>query len=395
MTTQIVHFRVGEDFGLRLMEIAMEHLTERNNPVQALKTITESLHGCSTELALQILKGDLVLPVDVESQQVICQTRIKGIHDHFPKVDPCYWISRRKEDIEKHGENLIAGFKELQKQIRINKKYVTLSLSYEEILKFVSGKDVDLLDTLRENSYEVDGIVSLFETAKKYIEFSMSITATMDWMLKSFNEFSDSKLYVEYNGMKGDASQMLTDVMMVLKETLNFEFDLNQIDDVNDVQKYIDSDREIDAVIQKGIEPVDIMENWSAGWLSPEGDYYGLNGEIANMLHIQIADALVEKGMIPEEDDKGFKINPDAWLEQQGWVKVHGNNIQFAGCLNKQMGKKNVDLTDVQIKNIYEYCVMCHNGLIKLGWKLDLISAIRFKDLAENLEDMYEKYFKF
>ena len=48
--TQTVHFSVGEDLGLRLMEIAQEHLTERNNPIQALKTITESLGGCSNEL---------------------------------------------------------------------------------------------------------------------------------------------------------------------------------------------------------------------------------------------------------------------------------------------------------------------------------------------------------
>ena len=44
--TQTAHFRVGDRFGILLTEIAQEHLTEHNNPVQALKTITESLHGC-------------------------------------------------------------------------------------------------------------------------------------------------------------------------------------------------------------------------------------------------------------------------------------------------------------------------------------------------------------
>jgi len=38
----VVHFRIGENFGSLLMNIAQEHLTERNNPVQALKTITDS-----------------------------------------------------------------------------------------------------------------------------------------------------------------------------------------------------------------------------------------------------------------------------------------------------------------------------------------------------------------
>ena len=35
----VVHFRVGEDLGLRLMEIAQEHLTERNNPYRLLKPL--------------------------------------------------------------------------------------------------------------------------------------------------------------------------------------------------------------------------------------------------------------------------------------------------------------------------------------------------------------------
>jgi len=56
----VCHFTVGEDLGLRLMEIAQEHLTEGNNPVKALKTITESLQGCPTDLAVRILKGEMV-----------------------------------------------------------------------------------------------------------------------------------------------------------------------------------------------------------------------------------------------------------------------------------------------------------------------------------------------
>ena len=94
-TVEYVHFTVGEDLGLCLMEIAQEHLTERNDPVKALKTITESLAGCSTDVAVQILIGNLVLPVDVETQQVICQPRIAGEHDRFPRLDPIYFMESR------------------------------------------------------------------------------------------------------------------------------------------------------------------------------------------------------------------------------------------------------------------------------------------------------------
>lgn len=395
----VCHFTVGEDLGLRLMEIAQEHLTEGNNPVKALKTITESLQGCPTDLAVRILKGEMVLPVDVETQQVICQDRIAGVHDRFPKVDPCYWISRRKENIEYHGDNLIQGFKELQKQIRLNDRHVALSLSYDEIFKFVSGTDQDMFEYLRDNYYEVDAIANLFETTKKYIEFSMSIINTMDWMLKTFNEFSNSKLYVEHNGMKGDCSQMLTDVMMVMKETLNFEFDMKRIDDVDDnVQKYIDSAIAIDEIVKKGIEPVDILDNYSAGWLSPDGVFYGLNGEIANMLHIQIADALQDKGIVPSkpEGEVGAELNAFEWLETHGWVKIHENNIHFDGCNNFQKSKKNVDLTDKQIEIIRDYITDCHQCLIKAGWRMEKQSIGMFTSLAMNdLPALYKKYFEY
>ncbi len=403
--TNVVHFRAGEDLGLRLMEIAQEHLTEANDPVKALKTITESLQGCPTELAVKILKGEMVLPVDVDTQEVICQNRIPVVHDRFPKVDPCYWIEKRKEDIEEHGENFIQAFKELQKQIRINKRTVSICLPYDDIFKFVSGNDQDILDYLRDNYYEVDVIANLFETTKKYIEFTMSIMKTMDWMLKTFDEFAQNKeyvapnkLFVEYNGMKGDCSQMLTDVIMVMKETLNFEFNLNDIEEHDSVAKYIESAREIDAIVEKGIEPVDIMDNYSAGWLSPDGVYYALNGEIANMLHIQIADALQEKGIVPKkpDDEIGAEINAMVWLEKQGWVKIHGNNIHYEGCNNFRTGKKNVDMTDKQLTVIRDYITNCHACEIRVGWKMERQSIGMFTAMAmQDLPALYKKYFEY
>jgi hypothetical protein len=395
----VCHFTIGEDLGLRLMEIAQEHLTEGNNPVKALKTITESLTGCPTDIALQILMGKLVLPVDVDTQEVICQDRIAGVHDRFPKIDPCYWIERRKESIEEHGENLIAGFKELQKQIRLSNRHLTVDIPYDDIFKFVSGNDENMLDYLRDNYCEVDLVANLIETTKKYIEFSMSIINTMDWMLKTFDEFSDSKLYVEHNGMKGDCSRMLTDVMFVMKETINFEFDMKRIDDVDDnVSKYIESAIAIDEIIKTGIEPVDIMDNYSAGWLSPDGVYYALNGEIANMLHIQIADALQEKGLIPSkpEGEVGAELNAFEWLETHGWVKIHENNIHFNGCNNFQKSKKNVDMTDKQIEIIRDYITGCYQCLIKAGWRMEKQSIGMFTSLAmNNLPELYKKYFEY
>lgn len=73
---------------------------------------------------------------------------------------------------------------------------------------------------------------------------------------------------------------------------------------------------EISEKLKDLIQPVDILDNYSAGWLSPTGEYFGLNGEISNMLHKTIADAIRERmivldGVDPLEDDDK---NMDGWL---------------------------------------------------------------------------------
>jgi len=385
---ETVHFRVGQDFGAMLMSIAQEHLTERNNPVQALKTITDSLHGCPTDLAVQILKGDVVLLVDEETQTVSPVERTEALDKLFPKVDVMYFMESRAANIKLHGGNILDGLRGLQVHIAKNHGYFDISFKYEDVFKFIAGDNEALLDELRDNR-EIDGIASLFEATKRFIEETMRTQGTMDWMMRTFDVFWKSENYEYYCQLRGNVADTLVDIAYHLNQTLKLDFTLDAPED--NVQKYIDSAREIDEVLSEGIKPVDIMSNYSAGWLAPNGDYYALNGEIANMLHNQIADALVEAGIVPKEE-----LNPDAWLEQQGWVKIHDSNVQFAGCLNVRIGKKNVDLTPIQIKKIYEYGALCHNGIIKAGWRMEQVSAVRFRDMAEaNPEGLYKKYFEY
>lgn len=392
MATETVHFRIGENFGALLASIAQEHLTERNNPIQALKTITESLHGCPTDLAVQILKGDVVLVVDEEEQNVLPTERIPEVHDGiFPKIDPIYFLESRTENIKKFGEYIMDGLRGLQVQIRKNHAYVTVDFKYEDIFKFIAGDNEALLDELRDNR-EIDGIASLFEATKRFIEETMKTQSTMEWMMQTFDEFSKSKNYEYYMQLRGDIADTLSDIVFLLNQTLKLDFSLDEPEDT--VQKYIDAAREIDEVLSEDIKPVDILDNYSAGWLAPNGDYYALNGEIANMLHQQIADALLLAEIIMEEEDTVG--NPDAWLERTGWVKIHGNNINFAGCLNTRIGKRNVPMTEIQIQKIYEYGQKCWNGSLKVGWKMQPMSAVRFRDLMEGNPDALNKdYFEF
>jgi hypothetical protein len=392
-----VHFTIGENAGILLMQIAQEHLLYNYNPQKAVDTITNSLRGCPVDLALKIINGDVILLVDVEEQQIIPVDRIAEIHDILiTKLDLKDWYKRKGLKIFETGQDLKKALDKMLVTMKYN--HIYKEYDYSLILDFVSGNDEALLSDFRETQ-EVSELAMLIGVTKSYIEQSLKIKSVMDWIRKTYSD----EFAVDYNKdnpldyVPEDDQSMLIVVMQKLNDILTIDFS-NVTAEQKVLTDYIDAVREIDKVIEKGIVPVNILDNWSAGWLAPNGDYYGLNGEIANMIHIQIANALQDKGIIPknEKDDVHNIINnPDAWLEQQGWVKIHGNNVQFAGCLNVQILKENVDLTKEQIQAIYEYISKRHNGVMKLGWRLEVISIAKFMMFADNLPAMYKKYFEF
>ena len=385
-TVQLLHFRVGEDAGKLLTTIAREHLIYNYNPNKALDTLESSFGGeCPRELTLAIIKGDMVVLVDTEEQQFIVTRFESGIHDRigFEKLNVVDWAIKQCRLIHDNGMGLKKAIDEIL--YRMNYKKIYKTYDYGQILKFIAGNNDIILDDLRDTQ-EVSELAGLVSVVKSYIEKSMRTWSVVDWMRKSYPEdFAGISDFSEYN-------QTLQMVIRKFNDVLTLDF--SEIEkEQKSLTNYIESAREIDEVLSKGIEPVDIMSNYTAGWLAPNGDYYALNGEIANMLHNQIADALKDAGIISEDND-----NPDAWLEQQGWVKIHGNDVQFAGCLNSKMisGKRNINMTPIQIKKIYEYCTIYHKGIIKLGWRQEQISAILFKDVAEsNIEALNKKYFEF
>lgn len=67
-----------------------------------------------------------------------------------------------------------------------------------------------------------------------------------------------------------------------------------------------------------------------AGWIAPNGDYYGSSDPEITYLHLGLSTQLMKSGIIPESD------NPDRWLELHGWLKQHGNVITSLDSLDKE-----------------------------------------------------------
>lgn len=105
-----------------------------------------------------------------------------------------------------------------------------------------------------------------------------------------------------------------------------------------------------------------------------------MNGEIANMLHNNLANALVEAGIIKEDVVAG---NPDGWMMQHGWVKIHGTQILFEGYIMEQYGLgRNIPLTTEQKNKLEEYGQRT-GGLLYLGFKKNRMTAPKIAWLSD------------
>lgn len=153
------------------------------------------------------------------------------------------------------------------------------------------------------------------------------------------------------------------------------------------VDSYIESQRNIDRELKHGIQPSSVTEPKSAGWISPKGVYYALNGDIAHNLHIQIADALLDAGIIEDKDFGETHIRGNACdiLDKEGWVKIHNEWVIYSGY------DSNIPITDEQIQALYQYG-QHGKGFLDFGYAKHRVTACNIPDIEKPLWAI--KYFK-
>lgn len=126
-----------------------------------------------------------------------------------------------------------------------------------------------------------------------------------------------------------------------------------------------------------GIVEKNIMDGYDAGWLSPDGKFYGENGPTSNMIHLSIAECL-----------KKNNLNGDRELENEGWIKIHDDEVY--GCFIGEL-KPSSDFpfaycpTEIQVKMICDYIDKYHNGKLytrpKIVETTDAISTYKLRQM--------------
>ena len=346
-------FTIGKGFGQMLQRIAWERLTEKLSPMAAVEIITQSLPGCTEGMAVDILDGKIILGEDEATQEV---TGTPGAGGKFND-----WIREQRIHLEEEAKEWVGVLERLRQTIADAGGKFEFSVRYPELISYLSGdKDAGLLDYPRSNV--VEEIKGTVEGAKNFFVKVSEVYEVIVWMCDALN-MSRVILPDPIRSMHTILDSLMCSDPEVEASIRKQDFQKQRL------SEFMENEMKIEEYHKTELEPVEITEGYDAGWLSPDGDFYGLNGSTENLLHLNIAERLLAFKKIPVKEMR----NPDRWLEENGWVKVHHDWILFSGSF---YGKT---LTEAQIEKLYRYGQVCHRGVLRLGTAQTQITAVRLR----------------
>lgn len=347
-------FTIGKGFGQMLQRIAWERLTEKYNPREAVEVITKSLPGCTEGMAVDILDGKVILGEDEATQEV---TGTPGAGGKFND-----WIREQRIHLEEEAKEWVKSLEGIRQEIADAGGKFEFTVRYPELVSYISGcEDAGLLDN--PHSGTVEQIKGAIEGSNDFFAKVEEVYGVIVWMCDALNTsrvlFSDSVLRV-----RAILDSLACSDPEVEASIRKQDFQKQRL------SEYMENEMKIEEYHKTELKPVEIIEGYDAGWLSPDGEFYGLNGSTGNLLHLNITERLLASKKIPVKEMR----NPDRWLEENGWVKVHHDWILFSGPF---FGKS---LTDVQIEKLYRYGQVCHRGVLRLGVSQVQITAARLRE---------------
>lgn len=337
------------------------------NPSGAIKLIMDCLGGCSKEQAFKIITGEY---------------RLIAVEDgaDFVEDSPDFDIQEWAEDcivyLEERGRELGADLEKALKDIVYNDKVLKVEVNYSSVINYFINNDIDdLIEDLTENSDSFFAIHSICKEAKSFLESCHDIFISLSYLKNNFDVETRPDAIIS---LSSEINSFLQELSNDSSSVLNHAFAKKKYMD-SQLNKYLECSKTLkEFSAEKPIHPIDITSDADAGWLSPDGLYFGLKGATANFLHIQIADLLKVTRRIDPGDTPA-----DAWMARNGWVKIHHDEIYYDGYLQSRHGYLMVPLTEIQKTKIAQYGKAVYGGVLKFGMSKRECSVSKFQQMDE------------
>ena len=426
-----LNMRIGSNLPEILLEISQEHIN-KGTPEKAIETYVESLQGFTKEYAMMLLKNEAVLVVDEENQtmnletwEILLNDNKKNIYD-WEYIVKCNLknLNELKDSISEtikmfesirttpHDINDCSLFEIMKtffddnqiKQIGVHNLAAHL-IAYGHLGKGYGNGD-NVWDHLvgnveSDNAYDYERALYLIV---KYVEIIKVLHKDFIKFDKMYNFLLENELInripmIEYY-MEGICHILhkFTDTSkgyyhpMCNVELYNYKESL--LDDLCHTTFGLEYCQ--NKILKKNIE-----DGYDAGWLSPDGEFYGADGETSALIHMNIAEDMFQGTSIyanrMEKDGVTIfgDLSPEQWLIKEGWLKIHHDEIYGYFKYSKDdkpLNNKDYKLycpTEKQIEEICKYVDKFYNkkfytkpSILSMG-KRESVTTYKLKQMDE------------
>ena len=323
-----MHFTIGKNLGIRLHEISLDHL-HQYNVKKALETWTKSLR-CGNDIAVQLMKMELICDIDTDKQQAIVIPKHEFNQERlaaYPTFDTnqfCEKCEKYAKDLAKFGDTIIA-----KAQFMANVDYQITSFLHSglSLANFIDNVDSEEKRRQAPFSLTEEKCSGFLKMQKEFIcKRKKGITEIFTILCYDCDKFYgycdviESAYKIINDKLKSKANNTLKAPQKPNKEP------------------------------SKEFKPTDILaQKFDCGWIAPNGDYFGMNGIKAQLIHDQLARRICK--YYGYTVDYGCEYS---YLEDNGFVKIDGNWILYAGY-DHYLNKPEIPITDKQIDALKAY----------------------------------------
>lgn len=382
-----MNFRVGKDIGNILLGISQEKIMKGDIP-GAYEVYTSSLIGFPEKYITKILCGKSALEVSEETQEVFLVD--VDNRDGLNLQDWDCWINSKISEIKQIIQTRI-GFLDLFDEYQfgdLDKFYLG------DYLEKTFGKNYNILGIshfiqtgLEDTSkFETD---PRWETIKDVVESEPD--SAMPWEIVAYSLISYEKVVIEellriYNLLNTVYPWLLeNDLIEKEPERFNQYIEIsieillgysNSENMKNIIQDNLNQTKWMEEYREHGTLRRNILDGYDAGWLSPEGDFYGRDGDTSRLLHMNIAEQL-QQGTRYKSLLGGSKM-PERYLESNGWIKIH-HNCAYGYFIESEPTEKQIEAIHKYAKKFYSGKIFTMPNCSGKEWKTsDLVQMDKF-----------------
>lgn len=371
---QEVTMNVGKGLGTLLMEIARDKMAQ-GKPDDAVKTISEALIGIPRELVINIIANRAFLVSGKDGQINYVTADENPDLEDYVMIDWNWWIqTKMRELMETHKairEKTNIMSKSMSSIHNMKLKGISIYHRYTDtVVAMINEKETiasqNRFDDLLEDIANGDASKS-----EKILVTCLEWYKCTKTLLSDFKKVAPTMEFLREEGIVNEMeipfyNYHYTLIVSILKEALHAEFDHKTaqkcLDELkNEIREALANDHLAQRIEKEKVLPCNILDGYDAGWLSPEGVFYGWNGDTSGLIHLNMAEEMA-KGFLHDVDPSVNPSDFDRWLEQHWWLKIHHKEAYGYFEIDKKHGS--ICPTDAQIKAICDYADKLYDGKI-------------------------------